>query len=265
MSGFSFNVFDNIYGAGSLDKVAFSGQSLNAVPKTAGAKAPGGGGMDPMLLGAGIGAIGDVVGGIFQGRAMRAAAQIQANAANNAALAGLRGQQMAMSQNSLDRGYRSIADMYNMKAASDSRADNYRYGMNAFLMKNEGDIQQNIIGTAGAMRRDIAGKSMDAFNSVIDTSNNLRIADNAFANASMLNTQGQQLAERAGKFRAFFENPMATAEEGYRKRQDIGIALSTPARDLAQRERKGRIKEAVAVQRGVLDKMFGNYSPGFGP
>jgi hypothetical protein len=262
MSGSSSNLFDNIYGAGSLTNVAFSGQSLNAVPKTTSAGA-GGSGMNPMLLGAGIGAIGDVVGGIFQGRAMATAARIQANASNNAALAGFMGQAMAMGQNRLDRGYRSIADMYNMKAASDARADNYRYGMNAFLMKNEGDIQQSIIGNAGLMRRETAGKSMDALNSIIDTSNNLRMADNAFANASLLNTQGQQLAERAGKFRAFFENPMETAERGYRERQDIGIALSKPARELSQRERKGRIQEAVAIQRGVLDKMFGNTTPSF--
>jgi hypothetical protein len=173
------------------------------------------------------------------------------------------GQAMAMGQNRLDRGYRSIADMYNMKAASDARADNYRYGMNAFLMKNEGDIQRNLVENAGLMRRETAGKSMDALNSIIDTSNNLRMADNAFANASLLNTQGQQLAERAGKFRAFFENPMETAERGYRERQDIGIALSTPARELSQKERKGRIQEAVAIQRGVLDRMFGNTTPSF--
>jgi hypothetical protein len=146
-----------------------------------------------------------------------------------------------------------------------SRTDNYVYGMNAFLTKNQGDIQQSIIGQAGQMRGMLAGKSMDALNSVIDTNNQMRMADNAFAGSSLLNTQGQQLAERAGKFRALFENPMETAEMGARRRQDIGISLSQDARELSQRERKGRIQEAVAVQRGVLDKMFGNYSAGFGP
>jgi hypothetical protein len=58
---------------------------------------------------------------------------------------------------------------------------------------------------------------------------------------------------------------METAEQGYRQRQGIGIALSPEARQLSQRERQGRIKEAVAINRGVLDKMFGNYSAGFGP
>jgi hypothetical protein len=215
--------------------------------------------------GFGLGAIGNVVGGIFQGQAQQRAAQIQANAANVASLGSLRGQQMAMSQNRLDRGYRNIADLLNMKAAQDARTDNYVYGMNAFLMKNQGDIQRDIVGQAGQMRGMLAGKSMDALNSIIDTSNQLRVADNAFANTSLLNTQGQQLAERAGKFRALFENPMETAELGARRRQDIGISLSPEARELSQRERKGRIQEAVAIQRGVLDKMFGNYSAGFGP
>jgi hypothetical protein len=81
----------------------------------------------------------------------------------------------------------------------------------------------------------------------------------------LLLMQAFPIAERAGKFRAFFENPMETAELGARRRQEIGIALSPEARELSQRERKGRIQEAVAIQRGVLDKMFGNYSPGFGP
>ena len=45
---------------------------------------------DPLSLTmAGIGAIGNVVGGIFQGNAQQRAAQIQANAANVAALASL--------------------------------------------------------------------------------------------------------------------------------------------------------------------------------
>jgi hypothetical protein len=56
---------------------------------------------------------------------------------------------------------------------------------------------------------------------------------------------------------------METAEEGYRQRQALGIALSPEARQVSQRERKGRIEEAVAIQRGVMDKMFGNYTPTF--
>lgn len=215
--------------------------------------------------GFGLGAIGNVVGGIFQGQAMERAAQIQANAANVASLGSLRGTQMAMSQNRLDRGYRNIADLLNMKAAQDARTDNYIYGMNAFLTKNQGDIQRGIIGQAGEMRNMLSGKSMDALNSIIGTSNELRQADNAFANTSLLNAQSQQLAERAGKFKAFFQDPMETAEQGYRTRQNIGIALLPEARLLSQKEREGRIKEAVAINRGVLDKMFGNYSAGFGP
>lgn len=229
----------------------------------------GGGGMAGFdwatFGGFGLGAIGSVVGGIFQGQAQQRAAQIQANAANMSSLASLRGTAMAMGQNRLDRGYRQIADLMNLRAGSEARADNYLYGMNAFLMKNQGDIQRGIIEQAGQMRGMLAGKSMDALNSVIDTSNNLRVADNAFANTSLLNTQSQQLAERAGKFKAFFQDPMETAEQGYRTRQGIGIALSPEARTLSQKEREGRIKEAVAINRGVLDKMFGNYSAGFGP
>jgi hypothetical protein len=217
------------------------------------------------FCGFGLGAVGNVVGGILQGRAQQNAAQIQANAANMASVSSLYGTAMAMGQNRLDRGYRQIADLMNVKAAQDARTDNYIYGMNAFLTKNQGDIQRGIIGQAGEMRNMLAGKSMDALNSVIATSNNLRLADNAFANNSLLNTQNQQLAERAGKFKAFFQDPMETAEQGYRQRQGIGIALSPEARQLSQRERQGRIKEAVAINRGVLDKMFGNYSAGFGP
>jgi len=215
--------------------------------------------------GFGLGAIGSVVGGIFQGQAMERAAQVQANAANIAALGSTYGTAMAMGQNRLDRGYRQVADLMNVKAAQDARTDNYIYGMNAFLTQNQGNIQRDLIGSASRMREGIAGRSMDALNSVIDTSNQLRAADNAFANTSLLNTQNQQLAERAGKFRAFFEAPMATAEEGRRRRQEIGIALSPEARRLSEKEREGRIKEAVAINRGVLDKMFGNYSGGFGP
>ena len=228
----------------------------------------GGGGMAfdwATFGGFGLGAIGNVVGGIFQGRAMERAAQVQANAANVAALGSTYGTAMAMGQNRLDRGYRQVADLMNVNAAQAARTDNYVYGMNAFLTQNQGAIQRDLIGSASRMREGIAGKSMDALNSVIDTSNQLRMADNAFANTSLLNTQNQQLAERAGKFRAFFEAPMATAEEGRRRRQEIGIALSPDARELSRREREGRIKEAVAINRGVLDKMFGNYSAGFGP
>jgi len=228
----------------------------------------GGGGMAfdwATFGGFGLGAIGNIVGGIFQGQAQQRAAQIQANAANTAALGSLYGTAMAMGQNRLDRGYRQIADLMNVNAAQKARTDNYIYGMNAFLTKNQGDIQRGIIGQAGEMRNMLAGKSMDALNSIIDTSNNLRMADNAFANNSLLNTQNQQLAERAGKFKAFFQDPMETAEQGYRQRQAIGIGLSPEARMLSQKEREGRIKEAVAINRGVLDKMFGNYSAGFGP
>lgn len=215
--------------------------------------------------GFGLGAVGSVVGGIFQGQAQERAARMMANAQNVASQASLYGTSMAMGQNRLDRGYRQIADLMNVKAAQDARTDNYIYGMNAFLTQNQGALQRDIFGSAARMREGIAGKSMDALNSVIDTSNQLRVADNAFANNSLLNTQNQQLAERAGKFRAFFEAPMATAEEGYRQRQGIGIALSPDARELSRKEREGRIKEAVAINRGVLDKMFGNYSAGFGP
>jgi len=215
--------------------------------------------------GFGLGAIGNVVGGIFQGQAQERAAAYMRNAANIASLGATYGTAMAMGQNRLDRGYRQIADLYNMKAAQDARTDNYVYGMNAFLTQNQGALERDIFGSAARMREGVAGKSMDALNSVIDTSNQLRMADNMFANTSLLNTQNQQLAERAGKFRAFFEAPMATAEEGRRQRQAIGISLSPEARELSRKEREGRIKEAVAIQRGVLDKMFGNYSPGYGP
>lgn len=215
--------------------------------------------------GFGLGAIGSVLGGVFQGQAQQRAAQIQANAANVAALGSTYGTAMAMGQNRLDRGYRNIADLMNVKAGQDARTDNYVYGMNAFLTQNQGGLQRDIFGSAARMREGVAGRSMDALNSVIDTSNQLRVADNVFANTGLLNTQGQQLAERAGKFRAFFEEPMATAEEGRRQRQAIGVALSPEARELSRKEREGRIKEAVAIQRGVLDKMFGNYSAGLGP
>lgn len=231
-------------------------------------KSAGGGGMAfdwGALAGGGLGAIGGIVGGIFQGQAQARAAQIMANSANVASLGSVYGTAMAMGQNRLDRGYRQIADLMNVEAGRQARTDNYIYGMNAFLTKNQGDIQRTQIEQAGQMRGMLAGKSMDALNSIIDTSNNLRTADNVFANTSLLNTQNQQLAERAGKFKAFFQDPMETAEQGYRQRQAIGIALSPEARELSRKEREGRIKEAVAINRGVLDKMFGNYSAGFGP
>jgi len=219
---------------------------------------------DPLSLTmAGIGAIGNVVGGIFQGNAQRRAAQIQANAANVAALGNLYGQQMAMSQNRLDRGYRSIADMMNVKAASDARADNYRYGMNAHLMKSQSDINQAFVAGGINMMGNLAGKSMDALNSIIGTNNAMRQADNAFALGRLGARDDFELQKEAGKFKAFFQDPMETAEMGRRSRQDIAIALSPEARDLRRKERKGRIEEAVAINRGVLDKMFGNYTPTF--
>ena len=211
----------------------------------------------------GIGAIGNVVGGIFQGKAQQRAAQIQANAANVAALGNLYGQQMAMSQNRLDRGYRSIADMMNIKAAADARADNYRYGMNAHLMKSQSDINQAFVAGGINMMGNLAGKSMDALNSIIGTNNAMRQADNAFALGRLEDRDQFELQKEAGKFKAFFQDPMETAEMGRRSRQDIAIALSPEARDLRRRERKGRIEEAVAIQRGVMDKMFGNYTPTF--
>lgn len=239
------------------DAYGVSGDAIGAISKGASSMFPA-----ALVLG-GLGAAGNIFGSYLQGNAQRASAQIQANAANNQALAGIYGQRMAMSQNSLDRSQAFTNTLYNIKAGQDARADNYRYGQNAFLTKTEGDIQQNIIAQAGQMRSMLAGKSMDALNSYIDAGNTMRAQDNAFANSSLLNAQNQQLAERAGKFRAFFENPMERAEMGARRRQEIGIALSPEARELSRREREGRIKEAVSIQRGVLDKMFGNYSPGF--
>ena len=254
----NLNVFDQAYGSGALNTVADKG--LKALPKR-GSKMV----IDPAsAVLAGVGAIGSAVGGIFQGRAQANAAQVQANASRDAALMSLYGTSMAMGQNRLDRGYRGIADLLNMKAGQDARTDNYVYGMNAFLTKNQGDIQRGMIGQAGEMRNALAGKSMDALNSIIGTSNELRSADNAFANSSLLNTQSQQLAERAGKFKAFFQDPMETTDQWYRQRQGIGIALSPEARQLSERERQGRIRESVAINRGVLDKMFGNTSAGFG-
>lgn len=219
---------------------------------------------DPLSLTmAGVGAIGNVVGSIFQGNAQERAARIQANAANVAALGNLYGQQMAMSQNRLDRGYRSIADMMNIKAAADARADNYRYGMNAHLMKSQSDINQAFVGGGINMMGNLAGKSMDALNSIIDTSNKLRMADNAFALGRLEDRDRFELQKEAGKFQAFFQDPMETAEMGRRSRQDVSIRLSPEARELSRRERKGRIEEAIAIQRGLMDKMFGNYTPTF--
>jgi len=231
-----------------------------------GATKAAGGGMiiDPFtaVMG-GVGLIGNIFGGITQGRAQQRAAQIQANAANNQALAGLYGQQMAMSQNRLDRGYRSIADMMNIKAATDARADNYRYGMNAHLMKSQSDINQAFVAGGVNMMGNLAGKSMDALNSVIGTNNQLRMADNAFALGRLEDRDQFELQKEAGKFKAFFQDPMETAEMGRRSRQDIAIRLSPEARDLSRKERKGRIEESVAIQRGLMDKMFGNYTPTF--
>ena len=258
-SSSNLNYYDQAFGTGALNTVADSG--LKPISKSGSSKMV----IDPAsAVLAGVGAIGSAVGGIFQGRAQANAAQIQSNAARDTALMSLYGTSMAMGQNRLDRGYRGIADLLNMKAGQDARTDNYVYGMNAFLTKNQGDIQRGMIGQAGDMRNMLAGKSMDALNSIIGTSNELRSADNAFANSSLLNTQNQQLAERAGKFKAFFQDPMETAEQGYRQRQSIGIGLSPEARQLSEKERQGRIKEAVAINRGVLDKMFGNTSAGFG-
>ena len=231
-----------------------------------GATKAAGGGMiiDPFtaVMG-GVGLIGNIFGGITQGRAQQRAAQIQANAANNQALAGLYGQQMAMSQNHLDRGYRSIADMMNIKAATDARADNYRYGMNAHLMKSQSDINQAFVAGGVNMMGNLAGKSMDALNSIIGTNNQLRMADNAFALGRLEDRDRFELGKEAAKFRTLFTDPMETAEMGRRSRQDIAIRLSPEARDLSRKERKGRIEESVAIQRGLMDKMFGNYTPTF--
>jgi len=231
-----------------------------------GATKAAGGGMiiDPFtaVMG-GVGLIGNIFGGITQGRAQQRAAQIQANAANNQALAGLYGQQMAMSQNRLDRGYRSIADMMNIKAATDARADNYRYGMNAHLMKSQSDINQAFVAGGVNMMGNLAGKSMDALNSIIGTNNQLRMADNAFALGRLEDRDRFELGKEAAKFRTLFTDPMETAEMGRRSRQDIAIRLSPEARDLSRKERKGRIEESVAIQRGLMDKMFGNYTPTF--
>lgn len=239
---------------------------LSGTAKTAGA----GMAFPAALALGGLGAVGNIFGGIFQGRAQQRAADLQAqiaskqiNAANIASLGNLYGQQMALGQNNLDRGYRAIADLQNIKAAEDARTDNYRYGMNAFAIQNEGNIQRGLIENAGLMRRELAGRSMDAINSVINTNNQLRLADNAFALGALERRDAFELQKEAGKFKAFFQDPMETAELGRRRRQDIAIGLSPEARELSRKERKGRIEEAVAIQRGVLDKMFGNYTPTF--
>jgi hypothetical protein len=229
--------------AGPLSAASYLSSTTDSL--ASGAKKAAGGGMviDPFSAAMfGVGAISNVVGGIFQG---------------------LYGQQMAMSQNRLDRGYRSIADMMNIKAATDARADNYRYGMNAHLMKSQSDINQAFVAGGINMMGNLAGKSMDALNSIIGTNNAMRQADNAFALGRLGARDDFELQKEAGKFKAFFQDPMETAEMGRRSRQDIAIALSPEARDLRRRERKGRIEEAVAIQRGVLDKMFGNYTPTF--
>jgi len=250
--------------AGPLSAASYLSSTTDSLASGATKAAGGGMVIDPFSATMfGIGAIGNVVGGIFQGRAQQRAAQIQANAANNAALANLYGQRMAMSQNSLDRAYRSVADLQNIKAASDARSDNYRYGMNAHLMKSQSDINQSFVAGGINMMGAMAGKSMDALNSIIDTNNSMRQADNAFS-LNRLSSRGDfELQKEAGKFKAFFENPLETAEQARRSRQDIAIRLSPEARELSRRERKGRVEEAIAIQRGVLDKMFGNYTPTF--
>lgn len=245
---------------------SFSSPADYLSPTTNSLLKSGGGGMAfdwATFGGFGLGAIGNVVGGIFQGNAMKTAAQIQANAANVTALSGLMGTQMALGQNNLDRGYRNIADLQNIQAGENARADNYRYGMNAFLMKNQGEMQSDIVSQAGMFRRETAGKAMDALNSIIDTNNKLKFADNAFALGALERRDAFELGKEGAKFRAFFEQPMETAEQGRRMRQEIGIQLSPEARALSQRERKGRIEEAIAIQRGLMDKMFGNYTPTF--
>jgi hypothetical protein len=255
-------LFDSIYGAGSLQAVAESGKSLNAVSKTAQAAGAASNMLPALALGA-FGFAGNVIGSVLSGNAQQRAARIQANAANVAALGNLRGQQMAMSQNRLDRGYRSIADLQNIKAAADARADNYRYGMNAHLMKSQSDINQAFVAGGVNMMGNLAGKSMDALNSIIGTNNAMRQADNAFALERLGQRDEFELGKEAAKFRTLFTDPMETAEMGRRSRQDISIALSPEAAELRRRERKGRVEEAVAIQRGLMDKMFGNYTPTF--
>jgi hypothetical protein len=226
----------------------------------------GGGGMAfdwATFGGFGLGAIGNVVGGIFQGQAQERAAIRMSNASNLNALSSLYGQEMAMRQNQMDRDAALYASSQNIKAASDARADNYRYGMNANLMKTQSDINQGLVAGGIGMMNMLAGKQMDALNSVIGSTQAMRQADNAFALGRLEDKDRFEYGKQAAVFRALFTDPMETAEEGRRERQKIAIALSPQARELSRRERAGRINEAVAIQRGVMDKMFGNYTPTF--
>lgn len=215
------------------------------------------------FAGGGLGLVGNVVGSILQGQAMERSAVRMANASNLNALSSLYGQEMAMRQNKLDRDAALYASSQNIKAAQDARADNYRFGMNANLMKTQSDINAGLIAGGLGMTNMLAGKSMDALNSVIGSSQAMRQANNAFALGRLEDRDRFELGKQAAVFRTLFTDPMETAEEGRRERQRISIALSPEARDLRRRERKGRIEEAVAIQRGLMDKMFGNYTPTF--
>lgn len=226
----------------------------------------GGGGMAfdwATFGGFGLGAIGNVIGSSMQARAQTRAARMQANAANLNSLSSLYGQQMAMRQNMMDRNAALYASSQNIKAAHDARAENYRYGMNANLMKTQSDINSGLIAGGMGMMNMLAGKNMDALNNVIDKGLEMRRADQAFTLGRLEDRDRFDLAKQAAVFRANFVNPMETVEQGRRERKRIAIALSPEARELRKKEREGRIKEAIAIKRGLMDKMFGNYSPGF--
>jgi|TARA_Y100000015_G_scaffold31116_1_gene30609 hypothetical protein len=226
----------------------------------------GGGGMAfdwATFGGFGLGAIGNIVGASMQARAQKRAARMQANAANLNSLSSLYGQQMAMRQNQMDRDAALYASSQNIKAAQDARADNYRYGMNANLMKTQSDINSGLIAGGMGMMNMLAGKNMDALNRVIDRGLEMRRADQAFTLGRLEDRDRFDLAKQAAVFRANFTNPMETVEQGRRERKRIAIALSPESRELRKKEREGRIKEAIAIKRGLMDKMFGNYSPGF--
>ena len=226
----------------------------------------GGGGMAfdwATFGGFGLGAIGNVIGASMQAKAQTRAARMQANAANLSSLSSLSGQQMAMGQNQMDRDAALYASSQNIKAAQDARADNYRYGMNANLMKTQSDINSGLIAGGMGMMNMLAGKNMDALNRVIDRGLEMRRADQAFTLGRLEDKDRFDLAKQAAVFRANFTNPMETVEQGRRERKRIAIALSPEARELRKKEREGRIKEAIAIKRGLMDKMFGNYSPGF--
>lgn len=215
------------------------------------------------FAGGGLGMVGNIVGSIFQANAQKNAAIRMANASNLNSLANMRGQEMAMRQNQMDRDASLLANSLNIKAASDARADNYRYGMNANLMKTQSDINSGLVAGGMGMMNMLAGKSMDALNSVIGSAQTMRQADNVFALGRLEDRDRFELGKQAAVFRTLFTDPMETAEEGRRERQRISIALSPEARQLSERERAGRVKEAIAIQRGVMDKMFGNYTPTF--